>query len=749
MVMLIIAIALVSILVAVIMLMSALNLQMKYTERKAKRNFYTAEIAMEQIKAGLELEVSKAAQKAYESIQQTYATLTPEERAVNFKTVYALTLRKALMDGVETKYKLEKLQNFIDEKQFKIGGTDANTEMVSTKECKMDALSTGLVLYGVKITYTDDEGFQSIVETDFRLLIPELRFTEFSVMPDLFGYSLVAEGGLTGNNTGTVVVEDNVYVGGDGILVDGAAAKWQFKNMDRLVCKTTVAVKGSAQLSVQSNKEFNVSLWTKDILVDGAKATLNGRTYVADDLTLRGKKSQVTLEKEYYGYGNGTRLKTDGSFETDDKSSSAILINGLESTLNMKKLNNLILTGKAAVATGGTEVEKPEDGSEELEGIRIEDNENIPLGESIEIKSNQMAYLVPPECIGVFQGETLIGKNPMSAEDYRELLEYKADEAEYPGFEEVSYETTVQKLGKTLNDYDADGSLSYRKIFQQVGGEIVIYYYLLLDEQNITRYFSDYYEAEKEKLDGYMKQYTNELLINDNISRLVLGGNIVTYDGENITLRQNDTVLTQKEIKGLDEEINSYYRVFAALNSKLLTSYDELKEEEKTRTVFDNLVDKTKLPSTKNPIPLKIEDGNRTIEAYVTNGKFRFPEDVRNPENKKNVCLIVAEGGVTVSDDFSGLILSGGEVKIGAGKSVHLEGNREDLVKMLQAPTVTDDEDSPTILQEYFKEGNKYVLDGTSIKKPEEGEAVEEAGTETENWLDITDYVQYENWKKE
>ena len=754
MVMLIIAIALVSILVAVIMVMSALNLQMKYTERKAKSNFYTAEIAMEQIRAGLEIKVSDAAQKAYESIQQTYARYNPEERSANFKSVYALTLKEELMDVTDDKYSLDTLTGFIDENQFRIGtGPDDNTQVISTKGCSMVSLTTGLVLYGVKITYTDSEGYQSVVETDFRLLIPELHFTQFSVMPDLFGYSLVAGGGIKGDNTGSVVFEDNVYAGEEGIHVAGGAAKWEFKNMDRLICKNVIQVKDAAELSIHSDENFTIGLWTENILVDGAKATLNGRTYVADDLTLKGKNSRVVLQQEYYGYGNGRELKINGSFEDNEKKSSAMLINGLDSTLDMKKLNKLVLSGRASIATGGKEVEKPAEDSEELQGMTIESNQDIPLGEAIEIKSNQLAYLVPAECIGVFNGEALIGKNPMSADDYRELLEYKADSTNFPGFEEVSLNTTVTKLNKPLNDYNADGSLKYRKIFQQVDGEIVVYYYLVMDEQNMTSWFKDYYEMEKESLDRYMKQYSNSILLNDKISRLMFGGNIVTYDGTDIALRQNDTVLTEKEINGLAEELDDYYRVFAALNSKLLTGYSDLSQEEKQNPVFENLVKKSELPSGKKSYKLEIEDGGRVLQAYVTNGDFAYPSDMENPANKKNLCLIVAGGDVTVSADFAGLILSGGKVLIPAGKSVHVEGNREDLVKMLQAPVDETDSDSLTIIQKYFNDGEKYVLDGTSIKKPEDEDTGEDTGEavneELETYLDMTDYVQYENWKKE
>ncbi|TCL55602.1 hypothetical protein EDD76_11411 [Kineothrix alysoides] len=735
-VMVIIAVALVTILVAILMIMSALNLQMKYTERKAKRNFYTAEIAMEQIRAGLEGEVSAALETAYMSIQPTYASYTPVERETNFKSRYVALLRKGLKDTVDERYALNRLGAYLDPGYFDLGA-GGNTKLSSTSGCKLEGLNSGLVLKGVKIEYTDAEGYLSIVETDFCLLIPDLKFSEYSLLPDLFSYSLIGSRGITDSadlTKGKISIENNVYAGPDGIVLQ-KNADWSFNKLERVVCKGTTKLEELSTLKVESTGTKSTNYWTDNIFLNSASASFDGRIYVADDLTLKGESSRAFLSGEYYGYGNGTELNADGTLKDNGDKSSAILLNGLNSTLDMSQLSGLFLSGRASLGTGGTEIDKPETGNPLLSGITVDDNENIPMGESIEIKSNQIAYLAPAECIGVFEGTALIGKNPMSAQDYRQLLTYKQDTANYPGFEEVSYQVPVESLGRTLNDYNADSSLKFRKIFQKAGNEVIVYYYLVLDEQNAGIWFKDYYAAQQNKLDTYMKRYMNEVKLNDKLSRLILGGNIVTYDGDEISLYNDDKILTAEELNKLNEEQLSYMKTFAGLGCKLVEDYDNLSAEEKTRDIFTNLVMESELPVIGQVYTMDIAEGSSFICGAVTSGDYVYGKT----QHDAGMCLIVAGGDVTVSYNFTGLILAKGTIRIdNSAGAVTIKGNRENLIKMLQHPI---NPEGDTIIKTYFKSGEEYILEGTSLQAKDTNSS--------DKYINITDYVQFANWKKE
>ena len=109
MVMVLVAMGMGLILVGVLMNIAMLNYQMKVTEYKSKDNFYSAEVVMDQIHAGLELEVSDSVAAAYSKTMQYYGMSgsTEATRKTSFKENYIKTLRERLQDGTDdTKYLL-------------------------------------------------------------------------------------------------------------------------------------------------------------------------------------------------------------------------------------------------------------------------------------------------------------------------------------------------------------------------------------------------------------------------------------------------------------------------------------------------------------------------------------------------------------------------------------------------------------------------------------------------------------------
>ena len=109
-------------------------------------------------------------------------------------------------------------------------------------------------------------------------------------------------------------------------------------------------VHNNSTLSVDSQCQ----LWTSNINVNGAAVKLDGMTYVADDMTLKGTGSKVTLGKnnknnnaKYVGFGNGGADK-ENPVAGD---SSAIIINGREASLDMSNIRELMLAGTAYINT--------------------------------------------------------------------------------------------------------------------------------------------------------------------------------------------------------------------------------------------------------------------------------------------------------------------------------------------------------------------------------------------------------------
>lgn len=117
----------------------------------------------------------------------------------------------------------------------------------------------------------------------------------------------------------------------------------------------------------------------KQYKCNGATVNLDGMTYVADDMTLKGTGSNVTLGKnnknnnaKYVGFGNGGADK-ENPVAGD---SSAIIINGRKASLDMSNIRELMLAGTAYINTQAI-VNSSSVGTQ---------NSNVAMGESISVR---------------------------------------------------------------------------------------------------------------------------------------------------------------------------------------------------------------------------------------------------------------------------------------------------------------------------------------------------------------------------
>lgn len=81
----------------------------------------------------------------------------------------------------------------------------------------------------------------------------------------------------------------------------------------------------------------------------------------------------------------------------------------------MSGVNTLMLAGRAYIGTNTTKKELDQNAEAVANGDAAKKNEKaVLMGESITVKGGQIAYLVPTECLGVYNGETIIGQNPVT-----------------------------------------------------------------------------------------------------------------------------------------------------------------------------------------------------------------------------------------------------------------------------------------------------------------------------------------------
>ena len=81
----IVSMALVGILTTIILMLVVMNYKMKEIDARAKNTFYSAESAMDEIRTGLQNEVSDAFTKGYIEVMQQYTSTTESQRKELFQ----------------------------------------------------------------------------------------------------------------------------------------------------------------------------------------------------------------------------------------------------------------------------------------------------------------------------------------------------------------------------------------------------------------------------------------------------------------------------------------------------------------------------------------------------------------------------------------------------------------------------------------------------------------------------------------
>ena len=729
----IITIGFIAVLAGTIMMTSLVNFKMKRVNVHAKDTFYSAEQVLDEINIGLQRYVSDSLSAAYMDVMQNYSQYSVEKKRMIMQTNYYENLWKKLeADGSGHKrYKISVLEDFLkDSTKWRgdvVDGYGAIVRAVKsdgslTMEGTMETYDTGVILKGLRVYYKDSKGFVSVIETDVRLTYPELDFAATTALPDIASHVIIADEGMTIDGNSALAMEGNFYA--DSISYTGtdqASRKPITHTGDgRIVIKHDLFLKNA-----NFSNEATGSLWAEGIETNGSTLKLLGETQMADDLNVNGDMSNITLAGVYNGFGSSIN---------DPESSSAILINGTNSTLDMSGIEKITLAGHAYV---GTKREVAE-GAPVSEG---KSSDYVYTGESIAVKSNQLMYLIPPECIGVDNttGESLYRKNPLTSEEYNTIqANIASDSSRYT---EVSLDVEIAKLNGTLTDYitKLNGVAQPEKVFVPTSGQPLVYYYMKFpNEEAANRYFSLYYNSNKETFDNYIKTYVKELKFptTATVTRIKLAANGVYGDeteGFTILPQTVDGASTQ-----LADNQQRYWEKFTALCTKLSDNYLELTNVheaagEDKQVVFDNLVDEDKLEAY-------ILAGGGTTTLRIT-GEFgdviltTEPALLLDSTNCQNVHLVISTGDVTIDvPKFDGTIFADGSISV-TGNVQELRTNNEAVGAMLRYYQEMSGQN--VMVAQVLRDGTEFVF------------AIEDAEDTEESIKSMADLIVYENWKKE
>lgn len=171
----IVVISFISVLATVILYSSGINFAMKTTDIKTKISFYDAETAMEQLKAYFDSETSKAFETAYTDTLKNYGNWGDGNgRESHYKTMFfnelQANLTKELADSGCADM-MEFLNSKVDSKYF---GTISFTTDAGAGAYDFSHIGEGYALFkGVQICYTTDNGYTTMISTDFLINLPE------------------------------------------------------------------------------------------------------------------------------------------------------------------------------------------------------------------------------------------------------------------------------------------------------------------------------------------------------------------------------------------------------------------------------------------------------------------------------------------------------------------------------------------------------------------------------------------------
>lgn len=778
-VLVIIAITFVAMLASMSAFMTYYNWMAKANDKQSKANFYSAEEALAEVNAGLQNVVNNAMSISYSYALQNNTSSSMSEKEFKFADMYEKQLIAQLKSSSDSRYNVNILASYLKDTAYDAAtGTGAKI-LTTNSENVIFKKNGGIILRNVKLMYTDIKGYVTYLTTDIYLKLPEINLVASVGVPEIENCSIIANSKLDVTNNNNIKVSGSVYGGKDGMIASGDTAL-SFVKKDSDPASTMYHLITSSITVENSNKgnylnvSENYDVWTEQIVVESGNLSLQGSSFVRDDLTIEGKNSQVTLAGSYYGYG-------DELYKSEN--SSSILVNGGNTSLDFSRLNNLMLAGHAYIAAKHYDPNSTadEDYIEDLDSestssgdtttaeITYQQNKkDLMMGESIGVKSNQLIYMVPTECMGYYAGssEQFLAKNPISYSEYLTLtttyqyelnddgsvkkdadgnVVYKVDSNNNKilQYDEVNLGVIANKIGKTISSMGA----TYKPVFRKINGSVLVYYYLdFTSDQAANEFFKLYYQNDKENMDSYIKMYVSDLKLNDDLkhenANLHLAGNAIQFDSDGEISLVEDTWQEDLDVEdSLNENRDKWYDTYTAYSKKMLSSTSLLTSDQINNDIYTNLVVDDYTFSTIVPVGGNKTFENGSVKAIAYNNKNSSPITL-DFDDVKDVNLVIASGDVVLNTNFNGLIISGGVVKLGP----QCNSVTCDSIATRKAMAAKDSADVRAA--DLLQDGDAYISHTTSSSGSLSKNDLEKQIEREEDYIKLGDLIAYENYKK-
>lgn len=647
--------------------------------------------------------------------------------------------------------------------------------------------------------YTET-GYEAVITTDIEIEIPYINFFRDSSV--ILDYALIGNEGIyfTGANSDDGrSIEGNVYAGisadetpdnlktyygveaykeneiGDykavfgGINIHDSTVNFE---SNYLISKGDINIKASKVTIGNATPLVDAQIWAETVRttedIDKSKAaeetmlTVNGNMFIANDLELNARESKVTLNGSYYGYSNGTfvgiplenqekQISMLSGNATEHTQSSAIIINGNKSELDLSGLDTLVIAGVAYVdlqsqAYAGEAINN--EGGSSTGKI-----EEIATGEALALRTNQYMYLAPTTCLTV--------PNPVKASELSGSV----------------WQEGATWFGVNKGYVDASDPVTAKEVMNRTTGEVFVYFFLnfvddtkrkeytnvvlnMIDPENNlsdmdaqvkTKWnYNQFSEAELKQI-WEVKQTITSRAMSDAVKpaiTLTNGATANIYTRAAITQIAGDSLSSQF----LDETKMYSLDYVTKMGRNLVKHYQYLYAELNPRSDVPLYTDNDVLPSIGSV------DINAPVSQFVNFDGMVNGAD--SPDYKCGYKTHVYSGDFTLTNsNFQGIIICDGNVTITGGsnveglviarKKIFVEGNgkitaNRSIVQAILDEELEEEAKKASATERNMKYASTYLR---AFKRPD----AEYTGKDYSNRVsstDYVDYISYQNWRK-
>lgn len=647
-----------------------INLRMKMASSQSTKSFYTAEQAVDEVRAALGVISVECFNTAYEeeltklySTNSTGTTINNKEANQQMRQKYTKDLlnKMQLFEGVPSSdakiafYLGQPAGSFTianwnaddtkaDEKKIYTSFVDTlnnyiedNTKLSVEKVTKITfdvsgvspLYSYAIGFYDCVVKYLDNSGNYSYITFNGAVGMPDIEIdfkNDDKVGTLCFAdYSLVGNGGIILPKNASATISGSAYAG------TGASAKGTALTINEgasltmgggyFVCGGNIEADNNSGLSVN-----NTSLWAKNINVsDGVTINSNAASFnLQDDITVDGENSEVNINGSFFGFGyeEGNLAKQRPNY------SSAIIVNGLNSHITFGTLGQLYVAGRAY--------------------IKFSDDRAYATGESSAVNINQEIYMIPAKLL------TNGSKNPSALNDSAASgVKFTCDINENNFF---AYDLLASEKYESRNAYfDIDGNLVDESTLETDSTTH------LITDANIRANSKTYYYF-KFKDDYARNQYAN-LILDETEFESYISGKSDDYK-ENARKLRKQIIAAKDSFKGLTNSsitgvsINTpgaFSQITSSSGSTLSAAELKIKAASTDRALRYDVLNKI----LANPLKSDEESGWYTSRADLQNDLSSRNPAKYNSINLSNYTLGDVFGNIINEEGIEELLRSG------------------------------------------------------------------------------------------